>query len=432
MVQETRNGVPAGVLSDNLQGIQQQLGDHSTVIGSIGARIERIESSFAALQVLLEERLPARPAVPTIPEAEAVPIQEGILPEMVEQPPLVQPGGIRMPIREEGRNAIPQRPPHQEVGFHPNLPFYGMPMGEPYEPRQARPMGEPFGLLNGREFARPFQNNGPFNPAVQPQPPYLPAGEFGNNMDQQWPYEDYDGLGYDQGGGRRVYGRAREHVGHLQRNLHWQNPREPPWQQGRVPMGPRPVKLEFPRFRGGDPTPWVYRAMQFFQYYQIPEEEKVIHASYHLDEEALIWFQDCEHEIMNWNDFVRAVQMRFGPATYDDPMETLTKLRHTHSVVAYKGQFEALSNRIRNLSEAHKLSCFMSGLRDDVRLAVKMQGPRSLGEAYALAKIQEEYLITCRKSYKPQYDGNKSNWQPSQQQQMGRSDVRIPETKAKS
>jgi hypothetical protein len=67
-------------------------------------------------------------------------------------------------------------------------------------------------------------------------------------------------------------------------------------------------------------------------------------------------------------------------------------------VVAYKGQFEALSNRIRNLSEAHKLSCFMSGLRDEVRLVVKMQGARSLGEAYALAKIQEEYLITCRKS----------------------------------
>jgi hypothetical protein len=429
MVQETRNGVPAGVLSDNLQEIQQQLGDHSIIIGSIGARIERIESSFAALQVLLEERLPARPAVPTIPEAEAVPIQEEILPEMVEQPPLVQPGGIRMPIRNERRDAIPQRPPHQEMEFHPNLPFYGMPMGEPYEPRQARPMGEPFGLLNGREFARPFQNNRPFNPAVQPQPPYVPAGEFGNHMDQQWPYEDYEGLGYDQGGGRRVYGRAREHEGHLQRNPHWQNPREPPWQQGRVPMGPRLVKLEFPRFRGSDPTPWVYRANQFFHYYQIPEEEKVLHASYHLDEEALIWFQDCEHEIRNWNDFVRAVQMRFGPATYDDPMETLTKLRHTHSVVAYKGQFEALSNRIRNLSEAHKLSCFMSGLRDDVRLAVKMQGPRTLGEAYALAKIQEEYLLTCRKSYKPQYDNNKSSWQPSQQQQIGRSDVRIPETR---
>jgi hypothetical protein len=51
---------------------------------------------------------------------------------------------------------------------------------------------------------------------------------------------------------------------------------------------------------------------------------------------------------------------------------SLTKLKHTNYVAAYKGQFEALSNRIRNLSKAHKLSCFMSGLRDDVRLVVKI------------------------------------------------------------
>ena len=154
----------------------------------------------------------------------------------------------------------------------------------------------------------------------------------------------------------------------------------------------------------------MYRALQFFHYYQIPEEEKVIHASYHLDEEALIWFQDCEHEILNWNEFVRAVQMRFGLATYDDPMKTLTKLRHTQSVTTYKSQFEALSKRIRNLFEAHKLSCCVSRLKDDVRLAVKMQGPRNLGEAYALAKFQEEYLATCRKGYRPSYENARNNW----------------------
>jgi peptidoglycan hydrolase CwlO-like protein len=65
MVQETRSGVPTGVLSDNLQSIQQQLDDHTTVIGSIEARMERMENSFAALQALLEERLPPRTAIQT-------------------------------------------------------------------------------------------------------------------------------------------------------------------------------------------------------------------------------------------------------------------------------------------------------------------------------------------------------------------------------
>jgi hypothetical protein len=90
-------------------------------------------------------------------------------------------------------------------------------------------------------------------------------------------------------------------------------------------------------------------------------------------------------------------------------MELLTKLKHTNSIIAYKVQFESLSNRIRNLSGMHKLSYFMSGLKDEVRLAVKMQGPRSLGEAYALAKIQEEYLNSCKRSQRPHYEANRSS-----------------------
>ena len=56
-------------------------------------------------------------------------------------------------------------------------------------------------------------------------------------------------------------------------------------------------------------------------------------------------------------------------------------------MVNYKGQFETLSNRIRDLSENHKLSCFLSGLKDEVRLPVKMLHPKNLNEAFNLANI---------------------------------------------
>ena len=46
--------------------------------------------------------------------------------------------------------------------------------------------------------------------------------------------------------------------------------------------------------------------MQFFRYYEILEEEKILNASYHLDDEALIWFQDCERSLDSWETFVRA------------------------------------------------------------------------------------------------------------------------------
>uniref|UniRef100_A0A2N9EWI0 Reverse transcriptase domain-containing protein n=1 Tax=Fagus sylvatica TaxID=28930 RepID=A0A2N9EWI0_FAGSY len=235
-----------------LQAFHQELDDHTTVNRSIGTRIDRTESSFAALQVLLEESLPPKsltqPEVnPMAQEVEARPNQEVITPVM----------GVEGELSEERGNKL----------------------------------GLSSELLTGR-----IKEN-------------LPGSK-----------------------------------------------EELPW--------------------GQDQSSWNFQDLR-----------------------VVILLCRC---IEPYNSSIttkfqkrkRAVQMRFGLATYDDPMKTLTKLRHTQSVTTYKSQFEALSNKIRNLSEAHKLSCCVSRLKDDVRLPVKMQGPRNLGEAYALAKFQEEYLAT--------------------------------------
>ena len=82
---------------------------------------------------------------------------------------------------------------------------------------------------------------------------------------------------------------------------------------------------------------------------------------------------------------------------YEDPLESLTRLKQSSSVVVYIGQFEALSNKIRGLSNSHKLSYFLSGLKDEARLLVKMLNPKNLNGAFGLVKIQEEYLnSSCR------------------------------------
>ena len=109
-------------------------------------------------------------------------------------------------------------------------------------------------------------------------------------------------------------------------------------------------------------------------------------ASYHMEGEALIWFQDAKNSglFSDWEAFVKAVHVRFGATSYDDPMESLTRLKQTSSVIAYKGQFEAISNRVRSLPELHKLSCFLNGLKDEVRLPLRMLGPKNLNEAFGL------------------------------------------------
>ena len=84
------------------------------------------------------------------------------------------------------------------------------------------------------------------------------------------------------------------------------------------------------------------------------------------------------------------MHIRFGTLAYDDPMDAFSKLRQGSLVAQYKGQFEALSNRIKELPDKHKLSCFLNGLKEEIRLLVKMFNPPNHGVAFGLAKIQEE------------------------------------------
>lgn len=66
----------------------------------------------------------------------------------------------------------------------------------------------------------------------------------------------------------------------------------------------------------------------------------------------------------------------------------------------YKGEFKALSNRIRSLSAQHIFSSFLSGLKDEVRVPMRMLNSPTLIAAFGLAKIQEEYLLGFKRSYK--------------------------------
>lgn len=67
--------------------------------------------------------------------------------------------------------------------------------------------------------------------------------------------------------------------------------------------------------------------------------------------------------------------------------KSLMRLRQTSFVEDYKTNFETLSNRLRGLYDSYNLSCFLSGLKDVVRLPVRMFNPTTLIDAYNLAKL---------------------------------------------
>uniref|UniRef100_A0A6N2NDF9 Retrotransposon gag domain-containing protein n=1 Tax=Salix viminalis TaxID=40686 RepID=A0A6N2NDF9_SALVM len=138
------------------------------------------------------------------------------------------------------------------------------------------------------------------------------------------------------------------------------------------------IKMDFPRFNDGDdPIEWIYKA----------EQKKSKMVSFHLDREALQWFQweDCVSSCSTWEDFTKAFCREFGPHGFKDFAEALFKLRQTGPLKEYIAEFRRLATRIHDLSPSLQLSCFIGGLREGLKQDVKLLRPATVHEAMNFA-----------------------------------------------
>jgi hypothetical protein len=58
----------------------------------------------------------------------------------------------------------------------------------------------------------------------------------------------------------------------------------------RPPFQVRNVKLEFLRFDGTNVHEWIFRAEQFFDYYETPDSDRLTISSVHLDKDVVPWY----------------------------------------------------------------------------------------------------------------------------------------------
>jgi hypothetical protein len=158
----------------------------------------------------------------------------------------------------------------------------------------------------------------------------------------------------------------------------------------------RPRRHDFPRFSGDKPLLWVDLCLTYFDMYRVPEHHWVSSATLHLEGHAALWFQAYKrtHRLLIWDDFMQAVVEEFGQDEFDGQMTKLLQLKQTGSVAEYRLAFEECMYHLisidASLSTRWFVSQFVFGLREDIRLAVRLQGPTSITRAASLARIQEE------------------------------------------
>ena len=100
-----------------------------------------------------------------------------------------------------------------------------------------------------------------------------------------------------------------------------------------------------------------------------------------LEGKALQWHQillrsRVTRDLPAWEEYIKEMASRFGGCLYDDPMGELKALKQEGSVLEYQEQFEELLNRV-DLPEDYATSCFISGLKTEIQLAVRMFKPKT-------------------------------------------------------
>nr|TKS02112.1 hypothetical protein D5086_0000166350 [Populus alba] len=154
------------------------------------------------------------------------------------------------------------------------------------------------------------------------------------------------------------------------------------------------LKLNFPTYagEGDDPTGWIFKAEQYFEFQNIEANRRVQLASFHLTNVALQWYRwyTKTRGQLRWHEFVMALLHRFGPTDYEDPSEALSRLKQTTTVNAYQEAFEKLSHKVDGLPENFLVGCFIAGLKDEIRLDVRVKQPRTLSESISVAHLIEE------------------------------------------
>ncbi|KAM1099121.1 hypothetical protein TB2_038155 [Malus domestica] len=161
-------------------------------------------------------------------------------------------------------------------------------------------------------------------------------------------------------------------------------------------------RIDFPQFTPGeDPLAWIYKSEHFFTYYSIPELPKVLTVSFHLEGEALQWFrwQDCLQTTPRWGDFTHPFCKEFGPSEFKDSADALFKLKQSGTLKDYITEFRRLANRTHDLRPILLKSCFLGGLKRELKYDVKLLRPSDVHDAISTALQIDAKLCDLKNGY---------------------------------
>ncbi|XP_031099869.1 uncharacterized protein LOC116004076 [Ipomoea triloba] len=152
-----------------------------------------------------------------------------------------------------------------------------------------------------------------------------------------------------------------------------------------------PLKIDLPKFDGADPHGWIFLMQEFFDYHDIPEEQRLSYVSFMVSGEASKWLRWMKNNnlLRSWPEFLDQVRLRFDSSHFEDFLGRLSKTCQATTVATYRAEYEKLLNKVTNVPEVVLISMFVAGLKSTIRREVQRTKPTTLIQAFSLASEVE-------------------------------------------
>ncbi|KAG8375979.1 hypothetical protein BUALT_Bualt09G0015400 [Buddleja alternifolia] len=166
-----------------------------------------------------------------------------------------------------------------------------------------------------------------------------------------------------------------------------------------------------PNFNGDDPLGWLAHLDQHFDLYPCHDEQKIQLSMVAMEGIALNWFRWFKRKRprFSWQELTHALIARFDDRCAGNAYERLASTRHTDTVEKYIHSFTQLANQLPALTEETLLGLFMHGLREEVRVQVRVLDPVDLDAAMKMALNLEVALRVQQRNS----GVVRANWQPA-------------------
>jgi hypothetical protein len=166
-------------------------------------------------------------------------------------------------------------------------------------------------------------------------------------------------------------------------------------------------KLQFPVFTGDNPKIWRDKCQDYFRIFNVPEYRWISAATMHMEKNAAKWVQvqKRKYGLGTWEEFMTAVEAKFGAYDYIHALNELLELKQATTVEDYATQFEDLQFQVEMHNNGYDATFFITqftrGLKPEISAAVQSQLPETMERSVMLAKIQQQLLDkTKSKAYK--------------------------------